>query len=183
MAEVYIAHHTRRDITVALASGDGTPKTYTLKLHAGESLTMGGPVTEPVRAKDQNGRTWAVRPGPVTEDAMISLGKVRIWDLGKNTTEGVAGDIVAVTGYTGGNPVAGYMDTDWAVVTGDPASAGYQTFTVTITVADFGTQKGGIWTGVGFVHKAPKVIIDDEGTFYDGLEMSFPAGLSYTRNA
>jgi len=183
MAEVFIAHHTRRDITVALASGDGSPKTITLKLHSGEALTMMGPVTEPVRAKDQNGRTWSARPSPVSDDAKVTLGKVRQWDIGKNAAEGVSGDIVAVSGTAGGNPAGGYMAASWAVVASDPASAGYQTYTVTITIADFGTQKGGVWTGVGFVHKTPSVIFDDEGTFYDGIEFSFPAGLSYTRNS
>lgn len=183
MAEVTSAQHTRQDVTVVIASGDGPPKSLTLILHAGEKLTITPPKTSPVYARDQKGRTRAVRPGPVSEDAMISLGRFRVWDLGKNTTEAVTGDLVAMTGYTGGNPVGGYIDTDWTPVAGDPASAGYQTFTVTVTVADIGSQKGGVYTGVGFIDDPPSVEYDDEGAFYSGIQFRFPAGLSYTRNS
>ena len=41
MAEVYTAFHTRRDVTVTLKSGDSPVKSYALKLHSGESITVG----------------------------------------------------------------------------------------------------------------------------------------------
>lgn len=183
MAEVYTAFHTRRDVTVTLKSGDSPVKSYALKLHSGESITVGGPVTEPVHGRDQNGASYSARPGPVTENAMLSVGKVRIWDLGDNTTEAVSGDIVSIEGSSGGNPAGGYIASDWDDITNDPASAGYQTFTIEVSIVDFGSQKGTLISGVGFVRKTPRMVIEDEGTFWDGIEFDVPSGWTKTRNS
>lgn len=179
MAEILTAHHTRKDVTsVTLASANS--KTITLLLHPGETLALAGAKTDELVARDQTGVAKSSRPGPITADPTITLGRVRVYGVG-DTTEAESGDIVTPEGVAATAP-GGYIASDWTRVTG-VASAGYHTFTATVTMADFGTQKGVVYTGICHIPTAPDIEIVDDGMFFSSIVLVFPAGYTKTRNA
>lgn len=177
MAEVITAHHARQGVTVTIASANA--KTLTLKLHTGETLTVTGAKTEELVARDQTGAGISSRPGPITEDPMIKLGKLRVWGVG-DTSEAESGDLVTPEGVAATAP-GGYIASDWTRLTGG-AAAGYHTFTVTVTLADFGSQKGMVLTGVGHIPETPDLEFADDGLYFSGITFKFLAGFTKTRN-
>jgi len=182
--------HTQRDLTVTIKDDTGTPKTYSFRIGP-EGVEMKRAQFASVRAQDTDSTYIGYpRRGQLTESAMIRLQNLRVYDVGENTSEAVLADFApieasATGGATtaGGGGTAGYVSSTWVNQAG-ANSPDFKLFDLTITLADYGAHKGGVWTASDvWIDNQPTHKVTFEGRFIDEIVFRMNSDPAFVRNS